>query len=305
MLSENSSRTFRARASQCSGLKTATIGRFQARTTDELTPVADYWVNVPVTYRPPLPFIVPPLNADFNVVVQPQVEIRYSSQLEAEFSQWWVSQADHVTNPDASIIFKAHSEALANFSLSAGIDLTITASLAGISVGPTTVTIVGPLHPRVTLQVPGNSTPGEQIIGRADAFPDPRQTNSAVSSYDAPLASITPPDSSASDPNQFVKQCLAQKPASQPVPQPTATPGNSDIFQNNLYYPCNICLGNLEYQYNDNSTPPVVHTIPAQAQVFTPASPNGPTDWTCTPDHVAGAPHWQMAECGCDPVSGW
>ena len=103
-----------------------------ARTADELKPVSDYSVRVPIQYSPPLPFIVPPLQADFDVVVQPQVEIRYSSTLEAEFAQWWSNQADNVTNPDGSIIFKSRAEALASFSLSTGIDLTITASIGGL-----------------------------------------------------------------------------------------------------------------------------------------------------------------------------
>ena len=149
------------------------------------------------------------------------------------------------------------------------------------------MTLVGPLHPRVTVPVTTGTGATEQIIGRADAYPDPvKALGTAGTIYDAPLASVTTANSGSPDPTQFLQQCLAQAPASQPVPQPTATPGNSDIFQNNLYYPCNICVGNLVYQYDDTSNPPVLHTIAAQSQVISPASPNGPTDWTCNPDHV-------------------
>jgi hypothetical protein len=276
-------------------------GMTTARASGELMPVADYVADVNVQYAPPIPSFLTafPLQTQFDIFVQPQAEVRYSSQLEAEFDQAWLDVADAVTNPKGSITFKSRAEALASFSLSAGVDLTVAVNLPPFD----TSTIID-LHPRVSVPLTDSGGPSgtEQVIGAASVFPDPHNASGAANTiYDAPLATVTTPNSGSPDPSQFITQCLSQAPASQPAPQPTATPGEGSIFQDNLYYPCNICVGYLGFSY-PNCTPPSCQCnppactglvilngqigVPAQAQLFQPSTNGGPTDWTCDPYHV-------------------
>jgi len=276
-------------------------GMTTARAADELKPVADYVADVNVQYAPPIPSFLTafPLQTQFDIFVQPQAEVRYSSQLEAEFDQAWLDVADNVTNPEGSIIFKSRAEALASFSLSAGVDLTVAVNLPPFD----TSTIID-LHPRINVPIEDSGGPSgtEQVLGTASAFPDPQNSTGAANAiYDAPLSTIATPNSGSPDPGEFITQCLSQAPPSQPAPQPSATLGDGSLFQNNLYYPCNICVGYLGFSY-PNCTPqscqcnPPACTglvivngqigVPAQAQLFTPSTNGGPTDWTCDPYHV-------------------
>lgn len=255
----------------------------QARTNDELKPIADFSADVAITYSPPIPDFLTsaPLSTHFDVKVDPKAELRYSSQLESEFSQSYQEIADLGPGDNGRVIFKSRAEALGSFSLQAGVDLNISVSTPFWS-----GTIVNIVAPQVVIPVASGPGSSEKVFGEAITYPDPH-ASAANAIYNSPLQKLmASPNSGTPDGSAFVSQCLAQKVASQPVPQPGHTPGNADLFQQNLYYPCNICAGHLEINYPANAAQTQIKSIPAVATILSPDSQGGPTAWKCDPDHV-------------------